>query len=140
MVELNNIAPFEGGAVAGSDNRQCRFYIPGPAGSPYEGGRFAVAVQFAVNHPHAPPAVRFETKVFHPQVSFDEGHVCMEMLEVGRWSPNTTIRDVLTALQALLGQPNGNTPNNAEAGALLLRDAAAFATRARAETASHARG
>jgi ubiquitin-conjugating enzyme (huntingtin interacting protein 2) len=41
----------------------------GPPGTPYEGGTFLVDIKIPNEYPFRPPNMRFETKVWHPNVS-----------------------------------------------------------------------
>lgn len=43
--------------------------IPGPPDSPYEGGTFNVEIRIPDGYPFKPPNMRFETKIWHPNVS-----------------------------------------------------------------------
>jgi ubiquitin-conjugating enzyme (huntingtin interacting protein 2) len=41
----------------------------GPVGTPYEGGRFEVDIKIPNEYPFRPPAMKFTTKLWHPNVS-----------------------------------------------------------------------
>ena len=56
--------------------------IRGPADSPYEGGLFSVHLKCPPNYPLAPPKVTFVTPVFHPNVMFKTGEICLDILKV----------------------------------------------------------
>lgn len=43
--------------------------IPGPPGTPYEGGNFVVDVIIPNEYPFRPPVMKFDTKVWHPNIS-----------------------------------------------------------------------
>lgn len=43
--------------------------ITGPPGTPYEGGSFIVDVKIPTEYPFRPPLMRFETNVWHPNIS-----------------------------------------------------------------------
>ncbi|KAJ3205159.1 hypothetical protein HDU67_009000 [Dinochytrium kinnereticum] len=79
--------------------------VYGPAGSPYVGGVFKVAVDLSTDYPFKPPKVKFNTKVYHPNVD-DEGLICMGMLKFDGWKPANKIADILMSLHMLLEQPN----------------------------------
>merc|ERR1719499_737212 len=49
--------------------------LPGPAGTPYAGGTFHLAMQFPETYPLKPPQVKFVTACFHPNVSV-AGKIC----------------------------------------------------------------
>jgi hypothetical protein len=42
----------------------------GPSATPYEGGTFELGISVPEAYPLAPPAVRYRTRVFHPNVHF----------------------------------------------------------------------
>ncbi len=56
--------------------------------------------------------MRFETKVWHPNVSSANGAICLDILK-NEWSPALTLRTALLSLQALLSCPNPDDPQDA---------------------------
>ncbi len=50
----------------------------GPKDSPYDGGRFNVKLVFPSDYPMKAPTMRFTTKIFHPNIDWAEGTVCMD--------------------------------------------------------------
>ena len=53
-----------------------RAVLQGPAGSPYEGGAFELAISVPEQYPLVPPEVKFRTKIFHPNVHFKASRGC----------------------------------------------------------------
>ena len=53
--------------------------------------------------------MRFETKVWHPNISSENGAICLDILK-NEWSPALTIRTALISLQALLSAPEPDDP------------------------------
>lgn len=51
------------------DITHLRGSFPGPPGTPYEGGTYNVDVKIPTDYPFRPPVMKFETKVWHPNVS-----------------------------------------------------------------------
>ena len=51
--------------------------VQGPAGTPYEGGVFAVDIQIPKQYPFEPPKMKFLTKVWHPNISSQTGAICL---------------------------------------------------------------
>jgi len=78
--------------------------MEGPPGTPFEGGVFVVAVQLPNDYPFKPPQIRFETPVYHCNVS-DAGALCLSLLK-DNWSPALSIPKCLIAIRNLLGDPN----------------------------------
>jgi len=87
--------------------------IGGPKGTPYEGGLFVVDIVIPPNYPFVPPKMKFDTKVWHPNVSSANGAICLDILK-NEWSPALTLRTALLSLQALLSCPNPDSPQDAE--------------------------
>eukprot|EP00913_Durusdinium_trenchii_P008574 g8052.t1 len=86
--------------------------------SPYEGGRFQMKIVCSASYPYAAPQVSFETKVFHPNVNFNTGELCVDILKTD-WSPAWTLQYVCRAVVSLLRDPNADSPLNCDAGNLL---------------------
>lgn len=95
--------------------------IPGPQGSPYEGGVFAVDVVLANDYPYVPspiprssphhfpcsfsaPKVTFTTRIYHMNIS-DRGNICIDILK-NNWSPALSLFKVMLSLSSLLTDPN----------------------------------
>lgn len=51
------------------DITHLRGSFPGPPGTPYEGGTYKIDVKIPTEYPFRPPVMKFETKVWHPNVS-----------------------------------------------------------------------
>lgn len=86
--------------------------ILGPGDTPYEGGLFQLDILIPNNYPFLPPKIRFDTKVYHPNVSSQTGYICLDILNKA-WSPALTIRTILLSIQALLFAPNADDPVDA---------------------------
>lgn len=94
--------------------------ICGPEDSIYEAGAFPLQILFPDDYPLRPPQVRFMTKLFHPNVWWDNGLVCVDILKDG-WVPSYDVLAILHSIRLLLIDPNPLSPANLEA-ALLYRD------------------
>lgn len=51
------------------DVTHLRGSFPGPPGTPYEGGTYTIDIKIPTDYPFRPPTMKFETKVWHPNVS-----------------------------------------------------------------------
>jgi peroxin-4 len=92
--------------------------IHGPRDTPYHGGVFRVRFRIPQTYPMAPPEASFMTTIFHPNVHFKTGEICLDILK-NEWSPAWTILSVCQAIVALLSDPVGDSPLNCDAGNLL---------------------
>ena len=90
--------------------------IFGPDDTPWEGGTFRLEMNFSEDYPNEAPAVRFATRVFHPNV-YNDGQICLDILQ-NQWSPIYDISAILTSIQSLLSDPNPASPANSEASRL----------------------
>ncbi|KAL0637734.1 Ubiquitin-conjugating enzyme E2 1 [Maublancomyces gigas] len=102
----------------------------GPPGTPYEGGEFVIDIRLPDNYPFMPPKMKFETKVWHPNVSSQTGAICLDTLSA-KWSPVLTIKTALLSLQSLLDAPEPSDPQDAEVAQMMLSAPQLFQARAR---------
>ncbi|KAH0828603.1 ubiquitin-conjugating enzyme/RWD-like protein [Lanmaoa asiatica] len=77
--------------------------IPGPQGSPYEGGVFNVDIQLAHDYPHRMDT-NFCNRIYHMNIS-DKGGICIDILKQN-WSPALSLFKVMLSLSSLLTDPN----------------------------------
>lgn len=87
-------------------------YIKGPESTPYENGVFKVNIEISTSYPFEPPKMRFITKVWHPNVSSQNGAICLDILK-DQWSPALTLKTALLSIQALLSSPEPSDPQDA---------------------------
>jgi ubiquitin-protein ligase len=99
------------------DLRRLGATISGPAGTPYEGGEFRISITIKDNYPFSPPNMKFDTKIFHPNIDVD-GQICLPSLKEAGWNPSNSIEQVLLQIQVLMGEPNDKDPLNAAAAAM----------------------
>merc|ERR1711879_822305 len=65
------------------------------------------------DYPYNPPKMKFDTKIWHPNISSQTGAICLDVLGK-EWSPALTIRTALLSIQALLSAPEPADPQDAE--------------------------
>jgi ubiquitin-protein ligase len=95
--------------------------IIGPNDSPYEGGIFKLKILFTEEYPYKAPKINFKTNIYHPNIAITDGQICVDMLQ-DKWSPANTINSIVLSIISLLNDPNPDSPLNAEAGELYLKN------------------
>lgn len=53
----------------GDDLTHLKGQFKGPPDTPYEGGTYVIDIKIPSEYPFRPPVMRFETKIYHPNVS-----------------------------------------------------------------------
>lgn len=86
--------------------------IIGPPGTPYQGGKYLLSIRIPETYPFNPPKVKFETKIWHPNISSVTGAICLDILKEN-WAAALTLRTVLLSLQALLSAAEPDDPQDA---------------------------
>ncbi len=61
--------------------------IRGPCETPYENGNFLLDLRIPSDYPISPPKVKFMTKIFHPNIHFTTGEICLDILKPDYWTP-----------------------------------------------------
>lgn len=75
-----------------------------PETSLYHGGKFKLVLEFPTYYPVQPPTVRFETKIFHPNVEFESG--LASFCENGpEWCPAYTANSLIRSIVADVDHP-----------------------------------
>ena len=79
------------------------------------------------------------TRVFHPNVHFETGEICLEVLRAEHWNAMWTLESVARAIVNLLLNPNAESPLNCDAGnAIRAGDMLAFKSMAKMYTVEEA--
>lgn len=112
-----------------SNYRYFKIIMTGPAGTPYEGGRYRLELFLPEQYPMEPPKVRFLTKIYHPNIDA-LGRICLDILK-DKWSPALQIRTVLLSVQALLSAPEPDDPLDTKVADHFKHDRQAAEERAR---------
>ena len=99
--------------TVGDDIRHWKGTIFGPSDTCYSGGIFKVDIIIPPDYPFKPPKMKFDTKIWHPNISSQTGAICLDILK-NEWTPALTIRTALLSLQALLCSPEPDDPQDAE--------------------------
>merc|ERR1712118_228226 len=114
-------------------------HLNGPEETPYEGGHFVLDISIPEEYPYSPPKVKFDTKIWHPNISSQTGAICLDVLGK-EWSPALTIRTALLSIQALLSAPEPSDPQDAEVAEMYKNKPEEFVQTARYWTDTFASG
>ena len=98
----------------------CLLY--GQHDSDYESGVCKIRVVFTDKYPFEPPEMTFMTKIYHPNISFQSGAICVDILKSYNWSPALSFYKVLLSIQSLLTDANPDSPLNGEAANVYRKD------------------
>ncbi|CAK89714.1 unnamed protein product (macronuclear) [Paramecium tetraurelia] len=106
--EDNGISIF----VVDNDIQHWKGFINGSPDTPYEGGYFQIDIVLTNDYPYKPPKMKFDTRIWHPNISSQTGAICLDILK-DQWSPALSIRTALLSLQALFCDPQPDSPQDA---------------------------
>ena len=93
--------------IVGDDIFKWNLVIDGPEGTPYQGGKFTVLVDFSDNFPFKPPKINFVTKIYHPNVKTSTGEICMQAIE-SAWVPTLNATFIIQAILTLIKTPSAD--------------------------------
>lgn len=124
-------------SLVGDDISHWKGLIPGPKDTVYQGGVFQVDIQLPPDYPYKPPKMKFDTKIWHPNISSQTGAICLDILK-NEWSPALSIRTALLSLQALMCEPVPDDPQDAVVANEYIKDKKKFEETARKWTEQYA--
>ncbi|OWO99367.1 hypothetical protein B2J93_8764 [Marssonina coronariae] len=91
------------------------------------GGKFTLLLALPLEYPFKPPKLSFKTRIYHPNVTFDEhGSMCIGILKADSWKPSSKISAVLAATQQLLVEPVPDDAVEQEAARMFREDRGAY--------------
>ena len=99
--------------------------LKGPKKTCYENALFKLLLTFPNNYPEDPPDIKFVTKIYHPNVSIDDGTICVSS-KANDWDKNRNIINVIYSIYDLLKKPNLSHGLNKEALLLYKNDYEGF--------------
>ncbi|KAF1832646.1 ubiquitin-conjugating enzyme E2 4 [Decorospora gaudefroyi] len=94
-----------------------RAVMKGVPGTAYEDGLWLLNITIPPNYPLAPPQIRFQTPICHPNVDFRTGEICLDLLKTS-WSPAYTISTTMTSVHQLLTSAEPDSPLNVDVAQL----------------------
>ncbi|KAH7727023.1 Ubiquitin-conjugating enzyme family protein [Aphelenchoides avenae] len=115
-----------------------------PQSGLYKGGTFKFTITVPPEYNNSPPAVKCETRVWHPNIT-EEGKICLSILRENAldgygWNPTRRMVDVVHGLDCLFTDlVNFDDPLNIEAANQHTRDRAAFEAKVRQYIQSYCR-
>ena len=137
LIELQKDPPVNCSAgMPGDDIFKWEATIIGPSDTCYEGGVFKLTILFPENYPFKPPKVKFDTRIFHPNIN-RQGSICLDILNKN-WSPALTVSKLLLSISSLLSDPNADDPLDVRAADLYKDNIEMFNETAKAYTLKHA--
>ncbi|KAJ1926715.1 hypothetical protein IWQ60_003563 [Tieghemiomyces parasiticus] len=54
--------------------------------------------------------VLFKTRIYHPNVDYESGEVCLSLTREGSWKPTIKVADLIADIAHLIDNPNLDTP------------------------------
>jgi len=118
------------------DVQRWTLLLKGTIGTPYEGGVWALQINFPNDYPFHPPKVVFLTPIYHCNIS-KEGRICLDILR-DSWSPMITISTLIQGLVELLRTPNPEDAMEAWIASLARTDPAQYMLNAKDHTKQNA--
>jgi len=101
-----------------TDNTVIVVDLPGPKDSQYAKGVWKIRIEIPKEYPYKSPSVGFVTKIYHPNVDFNSGSICINVLNE-TWTPIYNLCHIFnTFLPQLLLYPNPEDPLNIDAAKL----------------------
>lgn len=95
---------------------------------PYAGKMFKVKLTFPARYPFEGPTMLFETgKLYHPNVSQDDGNLCMDGIEAADLTVDKRAKHVIQ----LLATPNVGSPQDADCAKLMTESITAYEQKAK---------
>ncbi|KAL5321214.1 hypothetical protein ACEPPN_012027 [Leptodophora sp. 'Broadleaf-Isolate-01'] len=91
---------------------------PLPPSTGYHAGRWLLHISIPANYPNAPPTITFVTKICHPNVKWETGEVCLDVLKEN-WTPVLGVVGALESVGRLLGEPGVDSPLGVEVAGLV---------------------
>ena len=82
-----------------------KYCLKGPIKTCYEGGVFDIDIIIPDEYPMQPPKLKFDTIIYHPNISSVNGAICLDILKKEKWNMNISIKQILKSLQTLMIKP-----------------------------------
>lgn len=120
--DIKNLMTLENSNVELLDDKTIHCNILGPKDTIYDGGKWKIIIMIPDGYPFKSPSIGFIDKIWHPNVDFQSGSVCLNVLNQS-WSPIYTLEHIVsTFIPQLLTYPNPDDPLNVTAAEMFLND------------------
>ena len=104
--------------------------IKGTDDTPYVNGIWNIVITFPEEYPFKSPSIGFIDKIWHPNIDFVSGSICLDVLNTN-WSPIYTLTHIIEVfIPQLLTYPNPEDPLNVDCAEQYLNDNEVFNKRA----------
>jgi ubiquitin-conjugating enzyme E2 D/E len=102
-----------------------------------------MAMNFPKDYPWSPPSVQFITKVYHPNIDYTTGEICISLLDKDNtdetgWRPAQNIASLMVLIQSFFMDPNVDDPMNVRIAAEFKKNRKQFEDTARKWTQKYA--
>lgn len=128
--------PYMGVGLVGNNLRHWKAHIIGADDTPYSGGLFILDIIFVDEYPEVPPMIKFETPIYHPNISAN-GSICITILKE-KWVSKISMSSIFNYIIGLMGNPNPDHPLRSDLAKLMKTDKAEFDRKAAEFTALNA--
>ncbi|KAJ9358708.1 hypothetical protein DTO027B9_2381 [Paecilomyces variotii] len=110
-------------APIGDNIYEWRAVVEGPVNSPYEGGIFYIRIKIPRTYPMEPPQWKFETAIYHPNISKTSGEAVPGLLDLitqnRPWCADQTLLLWIVSIWKLLKKPSQDPMHVVEKDILL---------------------
>ena len=122
IIDMNELIKKKKIDIIDNNVNKFNYIIKGPKDTLYENYEWKILIEIPDKYPFKSPSVGFVDKIYHPNVDFKSGSICLDAINE-QWTPAynlLTIIDIL--LPQLLTYPNPDDPLNHEAADLLINN------------------
>lgn len=120
ILDINNLLKSDFECFQEDDNvNKIDVKIFGPKDSMYEDYEWIISIELPPDYPFKSPSVGFKTKIYHPNVDFVSGSICLDVINQ-EWTPMYNLLHIVeTFIPQLLTYPNPTDPLNISAAELM---------------------
>jgi len=94
--------------------------VGGEITTPFDGKTLKLVMYVPNDYPQRAPTCRFLTYVFHPNVRWSTGDICLNILtDPEDWTNETTLDQIVCYIEELLSLPNCDSPYNCDAATVV---------------------